>query len=493
MPLSVLVHSAALSGVRGRALSIRVDVPLSSPRPPRHHEDVIVRQALSRLGVPHVPFAVEITPDPSRSFDSANLATALALLSAYDKVPPSTLANVLVLGHLTMDAAIQPVRGILPILMSVRKGDQPLTVLIPRANLREAQLMAGTILLLADSLSEAITQLLQTTRPLPTPTPLITVPDAQRDPCLDALEIAPYVRRALELAASGHHHILLTGPRGSSTTWLARRLHCLIPPPTPSEALTITAHHSAAGLALPPSPLITQRPFRAPHHTVSTAAMTGVGQIAHRPGELTLAHYGVLLLDELTEFNTHVLESIAYHVMRKAVTAPQPNCEMLTMPAEPLVVATMTNCPCGSLGHPDARCRCTPKQIAHHHARIPARCQNLFDLIVPVIPHATVIDDSRPGDTWAIRLQRIVQARTRRASRPSAHQISTRLTDAAVDLLRAALTVGTLESTTEARVVDVASTIADLAGADLISDHDIEQALAYRLPAQNNAHHERPQ
>jgi magnesium chelatase family protein len=491
MPLSLNVHSALLAGVGARNVSIRVDVPPSSQSSDRDPEDAIVRKALSRIGVPHVPFSVQVDPAAPRSLTSVNLAIALAILAAHDKVSAHSLASVLVLGSLTMDAGIQPIRGVLPILMGSRaSSDQPLAVLLPRANLPEARLLGGLILLPADSLSEAVVQLRLAARPLPTPNRGAHVAASTSVASLDCLALPTYVRQAIEIAASGDHHILLIGPRGSGTSWLARRLHSLLPPPTYHEALSITAHHSAAGIPLPHNALITQRPFRAPHHTVSTTAVTGTKDGA-RPGELTLAHHGVLLLDDLTEFSASTLDWTAFHVAHEAITFALPSGDSLRMPSCPLVVATMTTCPCGLFGHPDARCRCTPEQITRHGAHIPAQCRDLFDLIVPVSVSRERDDSFRLSNTWNDCTGRIAQARARRVLRPADAPQSARLTGAAVDLLHAAFLAGTLEESTEARIVHTASTIADLAGADLISDAAIEQAIAYRLPAVRPIRHDR--
>jgi magnesium chelatase family protein len=492
MPLSVLVHSAIPAGVGARSLAIRVDVHPSSTPINRRNDDSIVRHALSCLGVPYIPFTVQILPDIPRSCGSIDLAIALALLAAHDAIPVDALADVHVLGRLTMDATIHPVRAVLPILtvLPIVAGlpdDRPLTVLVPRANLPEAQLVDGIILLPADSLNDAIAQLKQVKRPSPTRAAPVRIPDLPRDTGIDALAISPYVRAALDVAAAGNHHVLLMGPHGSGTTWLARRLHSLIPPPSPTEALTITAHCSAAGLELPPHAVVTQRPFRAPHHTVSTTAMIGTSSISPRPGELTLAHHGVLLLDELIEFNRHTLDAIVDHVLRREVTI-QHSGDTITMPAAALVVATMTRCLCGRLGHPDVRCICTPEQIAHHHARLTARCRQLFDLFVPLTPRTVFTDNAPTRDDAVARLGRISVARSRRAARAPDFDAAARLTPAGAELLHAALATGTLQSNDRARIVDVGLTIADLAGSELISDHHIEQALAYRLPAHKDAY-----
>jgi magnesium chelatase family protein len=495
MSRSVLVHSAVPVGVGARPLAVRVDVRNSVRSVNRRNDDAIVRQALRSHGVPDVPFTVRIVPDTPRSSSSIDLAIALGLLAARDVIPSAVLADVHVLGRLTMDGSIQPVRGVLPILTVLASlmeatDDRAIAVLVPRANLHEAQLVDGIVLLPADSLSEAIAQLRQPTRPAPTRAASIAIPDAPRDPHFDALDTPPYVRAALDIAAAGDHHLLLMGPHGSHTTWLARRLHALLPPPTPREALTITAHASAAGL-LPPTALITHRPFRAPHHTASVNGICGCGPVDVRPGELALAHHGVLLLDQLHEFTRHTLDTIAYHLLRREVTT-QRRGDTITMPASTLLVATMTPCPCGRRGHPEVRCTCTPEQVFRHYARLSTRCLRLFDLVVPVTPRTAFTDSAPHREDITARLGRINRARTRRTRRAPDHNAVAQLTPTAAALLRTALTAETLRPDDETRVVDTALTIADLADSDHIEEANIEQALAYRLPAHKSAHLEPP-
>jgi magnesium chelatase family protein len=494
MPLSVHVRSAVPVGVGARPLTIRVDIHRSSPAVNRGSGDAIVRQALCSLGVPHTPFTAQVLPDIPRSSDSIDLAIALGVLAAHELIPVDALADVHVLGHLASDGSIQSVRAVLPILtvlpfLTDLPNDRPLTVLVPRANLLEAQLVDGVILLPADSLTEAIAQLRQATRPEPTRAAPITIPESPRDPHLYALDTPPYVRAALDIAAAGNHHLLLMGPHGSNTTWLARRLHALLPPPTPKEALAITAQASAAG-QLPPTALMTHRPFRAPHHTASVNAFVGHDPTDVRPGELALAHHGVLLLDQLHEFPRHTLDTIAYHLLRGEVST-QRRGETITMPVSALLVATMTPCPCGRRGHPDIRCICTSEQVSRHHARLSTRCFHLFDLVVPVTPRTVFTDNAPHREDITTRLGRIARARTRRAARPDCNN-ATQLTPAADALLRAALAAGTLHPDDEARVVNTALTIADLAGFEHIEEASIEHALAYRLPAHKSAHLELP-
>lgn len=491
MSRSIIVRSAVLVGVGAHPVAVRVDVDEATRSCNRRNDDVIVCEAVRSVGVSDVSFTVRVEPDTPRSAESTNLAIALGILVARDVLLIDALSDVFVLGRLTMNGAIEHVRGVLPILTALAglmevAHDRTITVLVPRANLQEALLVEGVTLLSADSLTEAVTRLRLSKRGAPTRVTPIVIPNAARDPHVDALDTPPYVRTALDIAAAGDHHLLLMGPHGSHTTWLARRLHALLPPPTPGEALSITAHASAAGL-LPPTAPITHRPFRAPHHTVSVKGIVGGGPIDVGPGELTLAHHGVLLLDQLHEFPRHTLDTIAYHLRRREVTI-QRRGDTITMPASALLVATMTPCPCGRRGHPEAQCSCTPGQVSRHHMRLSIRCFNLFDLVVPVTPR-TVFTDSRPHrEDITARLARITGARTKRARRGPDHDAAAQLTPAAAALLHAALTAGTLYPDDRSRVIDTALTIADLTDSEHIDEDQVEQALAYRLPAHKSAH-----
>jgi magnesium chelatase family protein len=295
-------------------------------------------------------------------------------------------------------------------------------------------------------------------------------------------------RRALEVAAAGHHNLLFTGPPGAGKSMLARRLPGLLPPWSFEEALETTAVHSAAGLVPPDGGLMTERPFRAPHHTASTAALIGGGP-QPRPGEVSLAHHGVLLLDELPEFERRTLDVLrqpieegVVHVARAART--------VTFPAAFLLVAAMNPCPCGYAGHPRRACRCRPGEADRYASRVSGPLLDRIDLVVqvpPVDPAALTgpVADSEPT---ALVRARVLAARQRQEARQQG--VNSRLQGRPLDALRRgagvsdllAQAMGRLELSARAadRLLRVARTIADLGGSESVERCHLAEALQYR-------------
>jgi magnesium chelatase family protein len=295
-------------------------------------------------------------------------------------------------------------------------------------------------------------------------------------------------RRALEIAAAGHHNLLFCGPPGAGKSMLARRLPGLLPPWAFEQALEATAVHSAAGLVPPGGGLLPERPFRAPHHTVSTAALVGGGP-QPRPGEISLAHHGVLLLDEVPEFERRTLD-VLRQPLEDGVVHLARAARSVTFPADFLLVAAMNPCPCGYQGHPRRACRCRPGEAERYAARVSGPLLDRIDLVVqvpPVDPEALTGPLVQAEATVAVR-QRVVGARQRQARRQ--HAVNSRLTGSSLDQLRrdpslAALLVQAmtrldLSARAADRLLRVSRTIADLAGADRVERVHLAEALQFR-------------
>jgi magnesium chelatase family protein len=464
--------------------------------------DTAVREARERIfaAIRHLGrrsepanVVINLAPADQRKEGAAlDLPMAMALLATTGDVPPETLADRLLLGELSLEGKLQPVRGVLPIVLAARDHGYR-EVILPVTNLAEAEVVTGIPVVGAATLGDVVRYL----RDGSVPQSSVKVEIDSRASHGSFFDLADVIgqeqaRRALEVAAAGGHHLLFMGPPGAGKSMLASRLPGILPPMGPEEALETTCIYSVSTRVPRPGGLLSRRPFRAPHHTTSAAALIG-GGVNPQPGEVSLAHNGVLFLDELTEFRRDVLEALRQPLEDRRVTVARAQAT-LTFPASFQLVAAANPCPCGYLGDSRRECQCTPPAIQRYRARLSGPLLDRLDLqvTVPAVPWRELSADHR-GEASEIVAGRIAHARrlqSRRYSKegphcngemgPDAIRRWARPNNDGRRLLEHAIRGLGLSARAYHRILRVARTIADLAGEEKVSSSHLAEAIAYR-------------
>lgn len=423
-----------------------------------------------------------------------DLPIALGMIAAGGEFDRDALRETLVVGELALDGTVRPVKGALPIALHAAKRGLR-NVFVPADNAREAAVVEGVDVYGIHNLLEAVDYFRRGNGIDPTRVAVDDLYGTEADrggPDFADIKAQEVARRALEVAAAGGHNTLLIGPPGTGKSMLAGRLPTILPPLSLKEALEVTKIHSIAGLTGGNTALITRRPFRAPHHTVSDAGLIG-GYSSPRPGEISLAHNGVLFLDELPEFRRNALEVLRQPMENGEVSISrvQATC---TFPASFMLVAAMNPCPCGYYGSTQRQCRCSPGQIQRYRAKISGPLLDRIDLHVEVGSISQEQLMRKPqGETSAVVRERVLEARARQARRfdgtdthcnaamaPAQMSEFCELDGRSQSLMRLAITDLNLSARAYDRTLRLARTLADLDGAEAIGAPHLAEAIQYR-------------
>ncbi|MCD6407204.1 YifB family Mg chelatase-like AAA ATPase [Candidatus Aerophobetes bacterium] len=498
------VNTFSLLGIE--AFPVKVEVDISSGLPSFHIvglPDPSVREAkervISAIKNSQFPFpsrriTVNLAPaDVKKEGSLFDLPIALGILRAQDILKEEELKNYAVLGELSLDGMVRRVNGILPIVLEAKERGIKAFIL-PEENAKEAAVVEGVDIYPVKSLYEVFCFLTGSVKISPFKCDVSQIFATANCYEEDFSEVKGqnYVKRALEVAAAGGHNVIMIGPPGAGKTMLARRIPSILPDLTLEEAIQTTKIHSVAGLLSSSQPLVTRRPFRSPHHTISEAGLIGGGRIP-RPGEVSLSHNGVLFMDELSEFPRNVLESLRQPLEDGVVTISRA-LTSITYPARFMLVAAMNPCPCGYFGDPTRECSCTPYEIQKHLNKISGPLLDRIDIHIQVqaVRKEELLKDCDAESSSSIRervnrARKIQLSRFKRAKIFCNAQMTTRhikrfcpLQKEAEKLLSSALTELGLSARAYHRILKVARTIADLEGEEKICSHHVSEALQYR-------------
>ena len=501
----VKTFCAAVTGLEATVITIEVHLSRGVMFHLSGLADTAVRESYDRIKAamtntgykpPVADMTINLSPAHIRKEGSGyDLPLAIGILSAHGKVSDHLLGDYMMIGELGLDGKLKPVSGVLSV--AIRAGKEKFKgLLVPKENAREAAVVNNLEVYGMDNLFE-VTRFLNGIERYE-PTRVDTRREFSEQQYAFGLDFADVkgqesVKRALEVAAAGGHNVLMVGSPGSGKSMMAKRLPGILPPLSLSESLETTQIHSVAGKLGNGATLISQRPFRSPHHTASQVAMTGgTGRV--QPGEVSLAHNGVLFLDELTEFSKSTLETLRQPLEDRRISISRA-AYSVEYPCSFMLVASMNPCPCGHYGDPTHRCVCTPGQIARYLSKISGPLLDRIDLHCEVTPVPFAhLAQMQPGEPSAVIRERVIKARQIQEARYQTYdgihcnaQMTERLLhqfaepDAqSLDMLRTAMERLHLSARAYSRILKVSRTIADLEGTEQVQTHHIAEAIGYR-------------